>query len=284
MTSTVTSKPQNRQFAASDGLELAYYVWQAAEPTASLIISHGYAEHAGRYADFAGYLTSQGVSVYALDHRGHGHSGGERANVDVFRSFVTDLARFCDLVRELNVEHPRIVLGHSMGGVIAAQMVLEHPFKLDGLILSAPFLKNAIPVPALLDALAGPVARLIPSLPTLKLDTSKLSRDKEVVKAYEADPLVYTGGVKARLGHEMTSAGEYVLERASSISLPLLVLHGSADAIADPAGSQELCEAATSEDKTMKLYNGFYHEILNELDKEAVYADVLTWLKARRDA
>ena len=224
-------------------------------------------------------MNDQNVSVYALDHRGHGRSGGERANVVVFREYVNDLVRFSDAVRELEPVHPRILLGHSAGGAIAAQFVIEHPLKLDGLILSAPYLKNAVAVSPLLMALSGPIARFFPSLPTVKLDISKLSRDAAIVAAYKADALVYNGATKARLGVELTRAGAYVLERAKSIQLPLLVLHGDADAVAHPDGAKELFEKAASSDKQLKLYEGFYHEILNEPDKEIVYEDINEWVK-----
>ena len=129
--------------------------------------------------------------------------------------------------------------------------------------------------------MSGLVSRFLPGLPTLKLDAGLISRDKAVVEAYRADPAVYTGGTKARIGSEMLAAGRYVLERAQNITLPMLVLHGSADGIADPAGSRTLFERVASEDKTLKLYDGFYHEILNEPGKEEVYGDVLEWLTAR---
>ena len=277
LTSTATS--EQASFVATDGLELFYRVWRAKQPEAVVLIAHGYAEHSGRYERFATYLNEHNVSVYALDHRGHGRSEGERANVSVFRCFVNDLARFSDIVREREPVHPRILLGHSMGGVVAAQFVLEHPLKVDALILSAPYLKNAVAVPKVLLALSEPVARFFPSLPTIKIDTSKLSHDKAVVAAYEADPLVYNGATKARMGAELMNAGKYVLERAESVDLPLLVLHGDADEIADPAGAQELFEHSSSSDKTLKLYQGFYHEVLNEPDKEKVYADIRKWLE-----
>ena len=226
-------------------------------------------------------MTEHGIAVYALDHRGHGRSEGERANVTVFREFVHDLSRFTEYVREQHPNPPRFLLGHSMGGVVAAQLVLEHPYQVEGVVLSAPYLQNAVKMSPLLLRMSGLVSRFLPGLPTLKLDAGLISRDKAVVEAYRADPAVYTGGTKARIGSEMLAAGRYVLERAQNITLPMLVLHGSADGIADPAGSKTLFERVASEDKTLKLYDGFYHEILNEPGKEEVYGDVLEWLTAR---
>ena len=265
---------------ASDGTELFTQRWVPDAPRAALVIAHGYAEHSGRYAEFAEFLAADGFAVYALDHRGHGRSGGERANVRVFRAFIDDLCRFLEFVRERHPQPPRFLFGHSMGGIVAAQLVLERPHLVEGLVLSAPFFQNAVKVPPPLLAVSGVVSRFLPSLPTLKIDTDLLSRDQAVVEAYEADPLVYTGGTKARLGAEMLAAGEYVVERAESVTCPLLTLLGTADGIADPAGGKRFFNRASSEDKTSKLYEGFYHEVLNEPEKKEVYRDVLEWLRA----
>ncbi len=266
---------------ASDGLRLFRQQWVPASPRAALVVTHGYAEHSERYAPFAEFLTRHGIAVYALDHRGHGRSEGERANIKVFREFVHDLSRFTEYVREQHPNPPRFLLGHSMGGAVAAQLVLERPHQVEGVVLSAPYLQNATKVSPLLLRMSGLVSRFLPGLPTLKLDTGLLSRDKTIVEAYNSDAAVYTGGTKARIGSEMLAAGKYVLERSQNIKLPMLVLHGSADGIADPAGSKALFERVTSEDKTLKLYDGFYHEILNEPGKQEVYEDVLEWLMAR---
>ena len=266
-----------------DGVALATYRWlpdEGGRPKAAIIIVHGYAEHAGRYDALAVTLVAAGYAVYALDHRGHGHSEGARANVEVFREYVSDLTRFIEHVREIHPNPPRFLLGHSMGGLVALQMVLEQPEKVDGLVLSGAYLSNAARVPRPLLALSGPVSRLFPSLPVQSLDTSALSRDPAVVRAYEADPLVYHGKVKARLGHEMLQAGAFVMARADSVHLPLLIMHGGADQLAAPNGSRELYERVSSEDKTLKIYDGYYHEIFNDVSKERVVGDVLEWLRA----
>lgn len=260
---------------SGDGLTLFYRAWRPGRPRASLVLSHGYAEHSGRYAALAGALAKRGFAVYAPDHRGHGHSQGERANVRRFGSYARDLR---SLVTTIPKE-PRFLLGHSMGGAVAALLALEHPRLVHGLILSGAFLENATRVPPVLLALSGVTSRLLPSLPTLKLDTSLLSRDPEVVRSYESDPLIYTGGTKARLGAQMLAAGAEVLRRAGELRLPTLILHGAADRIADPAGSHKLYARLAAEDKTLKLYDGFYHEIFNEPGKERVVGDVLEWLE-----
>ena len=274
---------QRQTYLLKTGVALATYRWLpdgAGRPEAAVIIAHGYAEHAGRYDALAARLVGAGYAVYALDHRGHGHSEGERANVGVFREFVSDLARFTEHVREIHPNPPRFLLGHSMGGLVALQMVLEQPERVDGLLLSGAYLSNAAEVPRALLALSGPVSRLFPSLPVQSLDTDALSRDPAVVEAYRTDPLVYHGKVKARLGHEMLQAGAFVMERADSVRLPVLIMHGGADRLAAPEGSRELFERVGSKDKTLHIYDGYCHEIFNDVGKEKPVGDVLEWLGA----
>lgn len=266
-------------FQTSDGLALFTQAWEMENPRAVVILSHGYAEHSGRYHHFASYLTGKGFVVYALDHRGHGRSEGERVNVRVFGEYVNDLSRFIEYVRQQHPQHKKFLLGHSMGGTIASQMVIEHPHQVDGLILSSPYLKNAVKVSPLLMAVSGVLSRVFPGLPTLRLDVSAISRDAEVVYQYKTDPLVYNGGTKARFGVELLRAGEYVLNRAGSIKLPVLVMYGDSDRIADPLGSQQFFASISSKDKTLKAFEGFYHEILNETEKEKVYEEVSGWIE-----
>jgi acylglycerol lipase len=266
---------------ASDGLELACYAWEADEPAAHIIVSHGYGEHAGRYAALAEALRAAGYSVHALDYRGHGRSEGERARVGVFREYVDDLKRFCERVYEAAPQGRRVLLGHSVGGLIALQLALEHPKKVDALALSAPYLHNAIEAPGWLIRLSGLLSRYWPSFPTRAVDPAHLSRDPAVVDAYRRDPLVFHGKAPARVAKELLDAGPYVLARAADIRLPLLIMHGTDDRIAAVEGSRLLYEAVGSSDKTLKLYDGHYHELFNEVDKEQVVADLVAWCDAR---
>ena len=249
-------QPSTDLFQTSDGLSLYTQTWLPESPKALVILSHGYAEHSGRYEHFAFYLAEKGFAVYALDHRGHGRSEGERVNVRVFGEYVSDLSRFIETIRQQQPNLKRFLLGHSMGGAIAAQMVIEHPHQVDGLMLSAPYLINAVKVPAALLAVSGIVAKILPGLPTIKLDVSAISRDAAIVQKYKTDPLVYNGGTKARFGTELLAAGNYVLTRASGIKLPVLIMHGTADRIADSTGSQQLFKSLSSKDKTLKMFEG----------------------------
>ena len=248
---------------------------------AAVIVAHGYAEHSGRYEDLAYRLVKEGYAVYALDHRGHGQSGGKRASVRVFREYIDDLARFIDRVRETRPQPPRFLFGHSMGGLIALQLVLEHPEKVEGLAVTGALLQNAVPVPPLLERAASIVSAALPDLPVQELHAEDVSRDPAVVQAYKDDPLIYHGKVRARLGYEMLRTGPYVLGRAHNIELPLLLQHGTADKLAAIAGAEALFGTVGSEDKTLELYRGAYHEILNDPGKEKVMDDLVGWFNAR---
>jgi acylglycerol lipase len=274
-----TVQQHNEALGSSDNVRLYTQAWLHDNPRAVIIISHGYAEHSSRYQHFASYLAENGFAVYALDHRGHGRSEGERANVKVFSEYVSDLSRFVNTVREKHPSLKRFLLGHSMGGAIAAQLAVEQPNQLEGLLLSSPYLINAVSVPAPLMAVSGIVSRVLPGLPTIKLNSKDVSRDAAIVQAYDSDPLNYRGGTKARFGSELLSAGKYVLSRAGVIKLPVLIMVGTGDRIADHTGGKQLFERVGSSDKTLKIYDDYYHEILNEIGKEKVYEDILAWLQ-----
>jgi acylglycerol lipase len=263
----------------SDGLQLYTQTWLPDNPKAVVILSHGYAEHSSRYHHFASYLVENGFAVYALDHRGHGRSEGERANVKVFDEYVNDLSRFVNTVREKHPNLKRFLLGHSMGGTIAAQLAIKQPNQVDALLLSSPYLINAVSVPAPLMAVSGIVSRVLPGLPTIKLDSKDISRDPAVVKSYDTDPLNYRGGTKARFGTELLGAGNYVFSHASTIKLPILIMVGTGDRIASAGGGKKLYSLVGSSDKTLNTYDSYYHEILNDVGKEKVYEDILAWLQ-----
>lgn len=270
-----------RTLRTADGLELALYRWQVDQPRASCLLVHGYAEHAGRYDAVAHALAGAGIEVWAVDLRGHGHSPGRRADVRRFQDFVSDVATLSEQVHAERPGLPALVLGHSMGGAIALQLALEHPEWVDGLALSAPFLRPTTPPPSWLTGLAAGLASSLPQLPVQALDASALSRDSAVVEAYRSDPLTYTGWVKARMGHEMVEAGARLLGRASTLGVPTLLMHGGADALADPQASRELAQAAPDGMVTLEVYPESYHELLNDLDRQAVLARLIAWSDAR---
>ena len=264
-------------FSAADGTSLQGRVWPAtSEPRSVVALVHGYAEHIGRYAHVAAYLVERGHAVYGYDQRGHGRSPGPRAYIDAFDTYVGDLAVFLDHVRDQVPGRPLFLLGHSMGGAVSAQYALRDEASLDGLILSSAALD--LPTPPALQALAWLLGRLVPRLPTVKLDRHLISRDAAVIAQTDADPLYYRGGIPARTAAELFGAARHLRQHLEELTLPLLLLHGTADGITRPRGSQACYARARSTDKTLALYPGLYHETFNEPEKARVLKEVAEWL------
>jgi lysophospholipase len=259
---------------------IVYDVWNpTGETLGTLLISHGLGEHGRRYDHVAQRLCAVGLVVAVPDHRGHGRSDGPRAGLKRFSDFTDDLQRVFDAVAVPG--RPAFLLGHSMGGTIALAYALEHADSLGGLILSAAAVQPGAEQPKAALALAKALGRLLPSLPTAKLDSSGISRDPRVVAAYDADPLVFHGKVPAGLAGGMLRVMDSFPARLPELTMPLLVLHGSADTMTSPAGSDLVIERARSADKTQHVYDGLYHEIFNEPEQDLVLDDVAGWLKSR---
>lgn len=246
-----------------------------------LLLVHGYAEHSGRYAHVADYFVSQGYAVYALDHRGHGKSAGRRGYFERFRFLVDDLDTFFGLVREQEPDRRVFLVGHSMGGLLATAYTIQHPDQADGMALSAPWLRATEDVSLLLQALSGIISALFPRMGVLRIEAAAISRDPEVVARYDSDPLNYRGQVPARAGAEMLNTARWVMREAQAITCPVLIMYGTEDRLAAPTGSRELYEAISSSDKTLKPWDGLYHEIFNEPEKTQVLAFMQDWLAAR---
>ncbi|HTA13957.1 MAG TPA: lysophospholipase [Solirubrobacteraceae bacterium] len=258
--------------------------WQAWLPESgqhtSLVIAHGASEHGGRYGHVVETLVPAGYGVYAIDHRGHGRSGGRRAVIDRLTHAVADLDTLIDRVTGEDESKPYL-LGHSMGGCIAIAYALEHQDKLAGLMLSAPLaiVEASAPQRAVVRVLSA----LAPGLGVAGIDTETISRDPEQVRAYELDPLVFHGKLQARTAVELADATASFPERLPSLTLPLLVMHGGADRLVPPASGELVYSHAGSTDKTLKLYEGFYHELFNEpqADRDRALDDLSAWLGER---
>ena len=267
-----------------DGLTLATRRWTPHEhPKAAVVVVHGISEHSGRHAHLAAHLMLHDYLVYSFDLRGHGRSEGEpRVYVDSFDNYLDDLDTFLAHVRSEIGDLPLFLLGHSLGGGIAAYYVIERGADdLAGLVLSSAALKIPADLSPILQKAAGVLSRYLPKTPVTKLDTSHLSRDPAVVRAYEEDPLVYTGGVRPRVGAEILRVSEHIQSHTDAFTLPLYLFHGTGDKVTDPAGSQFVYEHAPSEDKTLNLYDGLYHETMNEPERDEVLDDLTAWLDAR---
>lgn len=257
------------------------YVWRAQTPRGNVLLTHGFGEYAGRYVDryhaLIPTLVAQGFTVYAADQRGHGASGGTRAVVDV-RELVQDHFAAREALRA--DPHPLFLLGHSMGGLVTAASAARDPRGISGVILSSPALLVGENEPALVKRLAPVIARLAPGLPTTDLGTGGLSRLPEEVAAYEADPQMYHGKVPALTGASMLSLSASLWPLYARWTLPTLVVHGSADRLTDPRGSQRFVQAIASADRELHVEEGGYHELLNDEPRERVRARIVDWLRA----
>jgi alpha-beta hydrolase superfamily lysophospholipase len=283
-----TLRTHKTTFEAADGLQLYERRWLPAEgvlkssdPRSVVALVHGATEHSGRYAHLADFLNRHGYVVAAFDLRGHGRSEGRRMFAASFEQYLDDLDRFLSRLRQAWPACSLFLLGHSMGGAIATRFALMRPEKVDGLMLSGPTLQLGTDISPLKATLATLVARLLPRLPVEKLNAAHISRDEAVVRRYKADPLVFRGGIPAATAAAVIGALQRIEETEDELRVPLLLMHGTADQMADPEGSKRLYRRAGSKDKTLRLYEGYYHEVLNEPGKEQVMEDLLTWMEER---
>jgi alpha-beta hydrolase superfamily lysophospholipase len=264
-----------------DGLDLVLRHWPAPQAMRGRIhLVHGLGEHLGRYEHVAAHLNARGWDVTGHDQRGHGASPGVRGALRAGDDLIEDLARVLDAVRPS--EGPFVLLGHSMGGLVAAQFVAADRGPVDALVLTSPAL----------DAALGPLQRIqlafgLAFVPDLamgnQLDATKISHDPDVVRKYLADPLVHDR-ITARLAKALLDGGAYVRARAAAWSVPTLLLWAGSDRLVSPSGSAAFAAAAPRAVLTSRCFDDLYHEILNERDAAPVYAALDEWLDPRRGA
>lgn len=262
-------------FQTADDLRLYERGWRPNAPRATVVVVHGYGEHHGRYAHIVRHLLSAGYAVYAYDQRGFGRSEGRPAFVRSFDLLLDDLQAYLEQVHGREPGRPTYLLGHSMGGAVVALYGIERG-GVDGLVLSSPAVM--LTEPALLQHLARLVGRFFPTLPTVSLDRGGISHDPDVVQQAQDDPLGYHGRIPARTSAELVRAGRRIRARMDALALPVLIIHGTADRLTDPRGSALLYQHAASDDKTLSLFEGFYHETFNEPDGEQVIDEIGQWL------
>jgi acylglycerol lipase len=265
--------------AGIGGLELFAQAWLPdVPPRASIVIAHGLGEHSGRYATLAMELVERGYAVYALDHRGHGRSAGPRANIERFSYLVSDFAAFVGRCARQHLDTPSYVLGHSMGGAVAFAAALRLQHQLRGLVLSAPALATETNVPRWQEWFVRLLAVVAPNAGALRIPPGAVSRDASIVMRYESDPLVHHGAVPARTVVELLNAMQGFPASVRELRLPTLILHGTADKLVALAATRPLYQAISANHRTLKLYDGLYHEVFNEPERAAVTADLLAWL------
>lgn len=266
--------------SGAGGREIFWRAWAPDEPARGLVvIVHGAGEHSGRYEHVAARLVQDGHAVYALDHRGHGRSEGPRALIDRLDAAVGDVDRLVDVACSAHPDAPVFMLGHSMGGTIAVGYALGHQSRLAGLILSGPLAE--IEATSGLRAAGRALSALAPRLPLVGVDPALVSRDPAVVAAYRSDPLVHHGKLPARTVAELAAAIDSFPARVDQITVPTLIMYGTADRLCPPSGSVMLGERIGAEDKSVRAYDGLYHEILNEPEREQVLDHVCAWIANR---
>jgi alpha-beta hydrolase superfamily lysophospholipase len=273
---------RHREFTAAGigGIDLYAQGWlPGGPPRAVIVVSHGLAEHGGRYETLAGELVQRGYAVYAIDHRGHGRSSGPRANIERFSHLVSDFCAFTGRCSREHLDTPVFMLGHSMGGAVAFASALRLQHTLRGLVLSAPALATDQAVGPLQERFVRFLSVVAPNTGALALPADAVSRDASVVARYEADPLVHHKGIPARTLVELLDAMQGFPARAHELRLPTLVLHGTADKLVPLAATQPVYKAFGTRDRIVKLYDGLYHEVFNEPERERVTADLFRWLE-----
>ncbi|PMS32979.1 alpha/beta hydrolase [Paraburkholderia rhynchosiae] len=301
---TDDAEPLRASVATADGLELPLYRWPATGTLrATVALIHGLAEHAGRYAALAARLNAAGIELLAIDLRGHGRAPGKRAYVERFDDYLLDAQALLDAAAQTHA--PLFLMGHSMGGAVAALYAIErlgasreqlsghldshtdsqmprHASGLvSGLILSSPALAPGLDVPRWMLKLSQVISRTWPGFPAMKIDASLLSRLESVVDANRNDPLVHHGPIPARTGAELLLAMARIERGRSGLRMPLFVYHGTADKLTEPEGSRDFGQHAGSSDKTVRLHEGSYHETMNDSDRDRVIGELIAWIDER---
>ncbi|GAB5412518.1 MAG: monoacylglycerol lipase [Congregibacter sp.] len=264
--------------------DVFYRHWPVEAPKATVIIVHGLGEHSGRYQHVAEALGARGIACWAPDHLGHGRSPGHRCHIADFAHFYAPLDALRDAIEAEYPGLPCFLIGHSMGGLIAGNYIIDRQERFQGVAFSG----AAFEVPEAPSGFAifinKLIAALLPKLGVLQLDPSEVSRDAEVVRRYREDPLVHDGKVSAKLAVELFAAMDTLVARRASIRLPVLIMHGEGDVMTAPVGAQHFFESVSSEDKTLRLYPGLFHEIFNEPEQQQVLGELGDWLSAHMPA
>jgi acylglycerol lipase len=270
-----------KSFGSRDGLTIVYH---ETRPQGALrgivVINHGVNSHGGQHAWTAEQFAKAGFAAYAIDMRGRGKSGGKRLALKEVSEHTGDLHQLIGIAKAADPGLPLFLLGHSAGGVVSCTYALDHQDELTGFICESFAYKVPAPAPVLwlVKNVLGP---LFPGLQVLKLKMEDFSRDPAAVAALLADPLIKDEAQPAGTVAALLRATDRMRREFPKITLPVLIMHGTADKATMHQGSQEFFDHAGSSDKTLKLYEGHWHDLLNDLGKEQVFADILGWIEAR---
>lgn len=279
MTDTATI-PVTEEWLEGTGGKIFIRHWEpAGTPTANLVICHGVNSHGGQYIRAGETFAGRGFAVTALDLRGRGKSDGERYYAESVDDYVSDLSKAIELGRSKHPDLPVYLLGHSAGGVTAVTYTLDYQDRIAGLICESFAFRVYAPNFAL--KLLEGASHIAPHAHVLKLKMEDFSRDPEWVAELNADPLTLDEVQPVQTVATLARAGERFEREFGRITLPVLILHGTADKATRPDGSQQFFDETGSADKTLKLYEGHYHDLLNDLGREQVFEDIVSWIDAR---
>jgi acylglycerol lipase len=280
MATPSTTAPAEAWLEGKGGLRIFTRHWEpAAEAKASLVICHGVNSHGGQYIRPAELFAARGFAVTTLDLRGRGRSEGERFYVEHIDDYVSDLSRAIEAARAIHPELPVYLLGHSAGGVTATSYALDFQDRIAGLICESFAFKVYAPDFAL--KLLEGASHVAPHVHVLQLKNEDFTRDPERLAELNSDPFIAGEVQPVATVAALARADERLDREFGRISLPVLILHGTADKATRPEGSQQFFDEAGSADKTLKLYEGHVHDLLNDLGREQVLEDIAGWIEAR---
>lgn len=271
---------REEDFTGRGGLRIHFREWlPEGAPRGVIAICHGVNSHGGQHAWTAEQFVANGFAVYAVDLRGRGKSEGERFYVEDIADYVADIGGVIAIAKERHPGLPVYLLGHSAGGVTACSYTLDHQDEIDGLICES--FAFQVPAPGFVLAAVKGISHVAPKLGVLTLKMKDFTRDPVALAALEADPLVKDESQPAATVAALVRADERLHDSFGQITLPVLILHGTDDHATVCRGSEYFFEHAGATDKTLKLYDGHYHDLLNDIGKEGVFADILAWVEAR---
>jgi len=258
--------------------------WLGARDDRVLAIVHGLAEHSARYDHVGRYFAERGFAVHAFDQRGHGLSGGPRVFAPSLDALLDDIEAFLDLLRTEHPGRPIVLMGHSMGGLEVASLLVMRSPAIEAAVLSGPALRLGDSAGPVRLALGRALARVAPKLQIPSgLPPEAISRDPRVVADYQADPLV-PATISVGLASVLTASIRGLEERGADVGVPLMIVHGEADSLCPVDGSRAFYAGVTTPGSELKIYPELYHEVFNEPERDRVLADVAEWLDKRGPA
>ena len=264
---------------SEDGTKIHLRSWQPAKPRAVVVICHGVNSHGGQYLWSGEQLSAAGYSVYALDMRGRGKSEGERFYVENVSEYVGDVSAVIKLAKSREAVLPVFLLGHSAGGVVSCSYTLDNQKELAGLICES--FAFRVPAPGFVLSIIKGLSGIFPRLPVLKLKNKDFTRDPQALAALENDPLIKGEIQPAITVAALVRADERLEREFPRITIPVFIMHGTVDKATVPSGSQFFFDTVGSKDKTLKMYEGHFHDLLNDYGKEDVMADIKAWIEKR---